>query len=196
MQGCPENRAWKRMELLGVTHHTCLQPIYPRLASWEAAIGPDTFVHRHLSALPPESPDFPGLTSPAPPSAGDITLSGLALISPESSTLCRSSWFPSTLGETQPPWDVGLLLLPLPPPCPDPAPTLPHHCITALTAGLFSALYPRAGRLSTALEWLHPSYFSLPTLLLSQAPGFLGKVNLVLSFLALFSVWDNLFVHV
>lgn len=174
------------MELLGVTHHTCWQPIYPRLASWEAAIGPDAFVHRHLSALPPESPDFPGLTSPAPPSAGDITLSGLALVSPESSTLSRSSWFPSTLGETQPPWDVGLLLLPLPPPCPN-SPASSHHF--ALTTGLFSALYPRAGRLSTALQWLHPSYFSLPTLLLSEAPGFLGKVNLVLlSFLALFSI--------
>lgn len=89
-----------------------------------------------------------------------------------------------TLGKTQPPWDVALLLSSPPPEPTSPASSHP----SALAARLFSALYPRASRLSTALEWLHPSYFSLYTLL-SQAPGFLGKVNLVLlSFLALSSV--------
>lgn len=89
-----------------------------------------------------------------------------------------------TLGKIQPPWDVALLLSSPPPGPTSPASSHP----SALAARLFSALYPRASRLSTALEWLHPSYFSLYTLL-SQAPGFLGKVNLVLlSFLALSSV--------
>lgn len=111
-----------------------MQPIYPSLASWEAAIGPAAFVHCHLSVLPPESLDFSGLTSPAPPSAGDIALSGLALVSLEPSMLSRSSWLPSTLwvrSSLPGMWLCSCLRH-------HPGPPLPHHRIPPLWRQGFS----------------------------------------------------------
>lgn len=90
------------------------------------------------------SPDFPGLTSPAPPSAGDITLSGLALVSLELCTLSRSWWFPSTLWVRPrlPGMWLCLLLLPsLPTLTPRNSCASLHHF--ALTAGLFSSSLPQ-----------------------------------------------------
>ena len=172
-----------------VTHHACLQPVYPSLRPGKQLydqmplnIAAFQFCQLSLRASP-ASPPLPHLLQETSPSLA------WALVSLVSCMLSRSSWFPSTLWvrPSLPGMWLCLLLLPSPPTL-----TPRNSCASlhpfALTAGLSSALYPRAGCLSTALEWLHPYSFHFPPFL-SQAPGFLGKVNLgLLCFLAFLSV--------
>ena len=122
VQGCPENRAWKRMELLGC--HT--SHLFAARLPKSCVLG-SSYTTRCLCTQPPFSSaswvsGLPGLTSPAPPSAGDITLSGLGFGLPGIVHAFQIFVVPQyTLGETQPPWDVALFALAAFTPNPNPS---------------------------------------------------------------------------